>query len=552
MSNVSEFPHSGRGSLRQRTWCIVLTLVLVAALSLVAIPTPAQAAELPTAQAQQTLAATGELPGIDGPIPIDENSHPFNGAAWQNKPIDLAAYGFVEEEYFINGKANVYDWVPGTDYELSTTSSADYTTRALVRQPADRRDFSGKVVVEIINMSAGYDWTAMWSALWESIVANGDAYIGITSKPNVFDGMKRFDNARYERLSMPNPVPPEQQACGTSPGDPNYDPNLSTAYENGLIWDILSQTGALLKSKDQRNPLPKPAKRVFLTGESQSGNYAITYFKWFQNGAKHKKHGKKAPYDGYLLEAAVNPTPTSAHVGAPINQCANITNPLPADDPQLTTIPGRGVPLMMLQSQWDYWPIRGYERKPDSNTKTDMSRTWELAGAHHGWEWQYLYGDANAADLIKAGFWDPASYAWSCGPNNPEVPLYMAEKAAYAHLDRWAQTNGRIAPPTAEPIRNDGGEVFDQYGNVEGGLRLPMLQAPVASYGVGKYALSGDCPEIQPLSTEQLGTLYSSKADYVAQYTAAADNLVRRGYLLAGDAEKLIAQAQQVATIPGG
>jgi len=46
------------------------------------------------------------------------------------------------------------------------------------------------------------------------------------------------------------------------------------------------------------------------------------------------------------------------------------------------------------------------------------------------WEWQYLYGDACAADLLAAGFWDPATYDWHTTVDNPEVPLYMVEKAA--------------------------------------------------------------------------------------------------------------------------
>src|SRR2546429_147515 len=28
-------------------------------------------------------------------LPVTEESHPFNGAAWQNKPINLARYGYV-------------------------------------------------------------------------------------------------------------------------------------------------------------------------------------------------------------------------------------------------------------------------------------------------------------------------------------------------------------------------------------------------------------------------------------------------------------------------
>ena len=43
--------------------------------------------------------------------------------------------------------------------------------------------------------------------------------------------MVRFDAERYGRLSMANPLPPDQQTCGTLPDDPNYDANLSKLYE---------------------------------------------------------------------------------------------------------------------------------------------------------------------------------------------------------------------------------------------------------------------------------------------------------------------------------
>ena len=36
------------------------------------------------------------------------------------------------------------------------------------------KHFTGRVAVEIINMTSAYDWTANWGALWETIVKKGD------------------------------------------------------------------------------------------------------------------------------------------------------------------------------------------------------------------------------------------------------------------------------------------------------------------------------------------------------------------------------------------
>lgn len=475
------------------------------------------------------------LPEVTGPVPVTADSHIFNGAAWQVEPIILEDYGFVEEEFFISGAANVYDWVPGGDFTPDILRSGDYTTRITVRRPADMSEFSGRVVVEMINPTAYYDWTAMWAALWERVVANGDVYVGISSKPAVFGALQAFDPDRYAPLSMANPLPADQQLCGTLPGDEDFDPNLSREYENGLIWDALSQLSALLRSDGAENPLGAPARLVFLTGESQTGNYAFTYYRYIHPAASA---ALGAPvFDGYLTEAAVHST------GSPIHQCAE---PLPEGDAQLD-LPGRGVPLMMINSQWDFFPARGTPRKPDSATAEDMSVQWELAGSHHGWKWQYMYGDARQEDLGRAGMlewgeWQP----WTCEPGRIEVPLYMAEKAMYEAMIDWVEQG--IVPPSAPLIDTgaDGAVAYDANGTATGGLRFPMIAVPVASYGEGQALLSEGCPEIEPFPAERLAELYGDRESYLQRYSAATWELVRAGFLLPEDVPALLAEAAAV------
>ena len=50
------------------------------------------------------------VPTVSGPLSQTEANHAFGGAAYTLKPEDLKAGGFVEEEFFVSGKANVYDW----------------------------------------------------------------------------------------------------------------------------------------------------------------------------------------------------------------------------------------------------------------------------------------------------------------------------------------------------------------------------------------------------------------------------------------------------------
>lgn len=481
-------------------------------------------------------ASAQTLPEVFGPVAVTTESHIFNGAAWQVEPIILEDFGYLEEEFFISGPSNVYELAADGSFVPEVLRGGDYTTRIIIRRPADMSEFSGRVVIEMINPSALYDWTAMWAALWERVVSNGDIYVGITSKPAVFPALLAFDEQRYAPLSMPNPLPAEQQECGQLPGEDGFSPNLSREYENGLIWDAVTQLSNLLRSDDPSNPVGAAARQVFLTGESQTGNYAFTYYRYFHETASEALGSPI--FDGYLLEAAVST------IGAPIHQCAE---EITEDDPRWE-LPGRGVPLMMINSAWDAFPVRGTPRKPDSNTSDDMSVLWELAGSNHGWRWQYLYGDADHGDLAAAGMIteDAAWEAWECAPGRIEVPLYMAEKAMYEAMIRWIDFG--VAPPTAPVLDIDaaGGVVMDEDQIPLGGLRLPMVEVPVSTYGPGLATLSGDCAEMQMFSTEDLLARYGNRDSYLGLYEQSVWSLVRRGFLLPEDAGALIMQAEQV------
>ena len=529
---------------RKATTLAVSALVLAGLLA----PTGSSASATPTGQPLSTselrgLVNTHDLPTTDL-LPVTADSHPFNGAAWQNKPINLARYGYVEREYLLSSESNVYDWTPNGNFEPTVLRTGDVTTRMLVRRPKNMKTWSGKVNVEIINMSAGYDWTAVWSALWERTLGDHDIYVGITGKPNVLPGMQQLDPERYADLSWDNPLPADEQTCGTLPGDDGYDPNKSKLYENGLVWDLLTQTGRLLKSASPENPLGARARQVILTGESQSANFLLTYYRFFTPSAV-LPNGKPI-FDGYFAETQVG------LAGSPINQCAT---PLALDDDQ-RVFPNRRAPWAAINSQWDYDGARRWDAPVDSNTPGAKHAFWELAGSHHGWEWQYLYGDANAEDLLAAGFWDPATYAWSCGPNNPEVPLYMSEKALFKQLQRWIETGKapsrapRILHSAVDPGDGfDDKTIYDGLGNAMGGIRYPMVAAPVAAFGVGQYALTGDCPEIVPFDDATLDALYPTRQNYLEQYDSATAQLLRQGFVLREDVAKLRSIARKVTSV---
>ncbi len=137
----------------------------------------------------------------------------------------------------------------------------------------------------------------------------------------------------------------------------------------------------------------------------------------------------------------------------------------------------------------------------------------------------------------------------------------MAEKALYRDLLKWIKVGRKPpVPQHIESVPNDpsigfgvfrDSAVYDKYGNAKGGLRLPMIKVPVASYGEGHYVLTppDGMAEIVPFSADVLAKLYPTKNVYVNKFKHAAMRLVQRRYLLPADAHKLVRQAKK-AVIP--
>lgn len=484
------------------------------------------------------------LPQVEGPIPVTNTSHPFSGAAWQTTPIDLEEYGYVEEEYYISGNANVYEAIPHSDYETRVLRSGDYTTRILVRRPINmKKAFSGDVAVEIMNMTAQFDVPFDWGAMWEKIVADGDVWVGVTGKPNVIPALQSFDAERYAEMSFDNPLPPEEQTCGTFPGAPSYNPNSSRLYENGLAYDMFSQLGALVRSNSEDNPLfgagherhkREKVRNVFLIGESQSAFYLVRYYKWITPRAVLPSG--KPVFDGYLGQDAIN---FGRSLGVDLNQC----DPnLAADDPQ-RHMPARRQPFVGESSEGIY--PRNPEFPTNVNTPNGKRWFWVLTGVSHENQWMFDV-DPRAED-IEAAVPEFAFPHVDCGPEKPEPGFDMVEPALYEHLKRWAE-DGRQAPPAAPDLVVDenGDYVRDADGNVLGGLRLPELQVPAATY-IGGFLLSreNNCLDnIIPFSQSRLDELYSSHNDYVRKYRKATNDLVKEGFVLRMTAKEMIERAE--------
>ena len=174
---------------------------------------------------------TGSRAGGHGADPVDRDVAPVRRRRRTNSCRRTSpSVGYVEEEYFVSGKANVYEW-PQAGPAVVRTADAPYTTRMLVRRPINPADSSGNVVVEMLNPSNHFDINIGWAIMRKHFVRTGDTWVGITSRPNNVTALRNFDPQRYAALNWANPLPvghpdsarspasrpaPSAASCGTS------------------------------------------------------------------------------------------------------------------------------------------------------------------------------------------------------------------------------------------------------------------------------------------------------------------------------------------------
>ena len=86
----------------------------------------------------------------------------------------------------------------------------------------------------------------------------------------------------------------------------------------------------------------------------------------------------------------------------------------------------------------------------------------------------------------------------------------------------------------------------DEHGNARGGIRLPQLEAPVATLSGEPGGGPGFCSLFgftTAFDGARLSSLYPTHQDYVKAFSKATDKLQRDGFLLPGDAKEAKAEA---------
>jgi hypothetical protein len=435
---------------------------------------------------------------------------------------------YVEEEFLVSGDATVYTYEeqPRRGVVLPRDLDVPYKTRLMVRRPADPADANGTVVVEWWNSTGGFDIAPVWDASAEFFAREGWTYVGITNSnvPIAFlQGGCRLGGViqvarcrtRYATLSLP---------------------------ENGQAWDMVSQIVHAIRQGGASSPIPAayPIGRVFHAGQSQQGGSIVTYASDFHFPDN----------DGYFVQVAafgrrINFGPVCGDAGAPAYPAC--TPALQGTDRFVRTdLP---VPVIQALSETDVSIGFGGATEGGRQADTRTFRYYEMAGAAH-------VGIHIGVDLIPnlLSLEDACLHPLNSHADGPVFGAYLLN-AMWKNLER--QVTERVPPPAGKPISLvDGVIERDEFGNAVGGLRLPELDVPLATYlgsnelnednipgiltGVIDQlrlfcALAGSYFELTP---EEVTELYRS-GEYARRYRQRLGLLVARRFLLAEDAAKL-------------
>jgi hypothetical protein len=408
---------------------------------------------------------------------------------------------YTEAEFMVSGTAGAYSG-PATGPVAPLPESTPFATRILVRMPSDAASFSGRVVIEPFNTSAGADLDVVWLRSHALLQAQGDVWVGVTGRAASAGSLERLDPDRYSSLDLPT---------------------------NDIQWDILRQIGGALKQGDPTPLGQLPVDYLYMVGFSQSGIDVATFAMAF-NAATRMEDGS-AVYDGYL---------PAGHSGvvAPIQSGTAVI-------PAFESVPlgPVDVPVIDVETQTDVAGFLGEispgnvytslghagVRRDDSDADDDKYRLYELAGAPH------------------------ATRIPGCEGTPSDFPTSAFIRSALVTLQGWAEAGQ--APPMGARLELESQDAvsvvaLDEVGNALGGVRSPHIDVPLFRYDA--HSVPGVFCQLSgtqtPLAADQLASRYGSVDDYLAAFTESLDQAIEDGWLLERDREDLLAEQTGAAS----
>jgi len=414
---------------------------------------------VPTAVALPTLSA-----------PITRPGAMFDSAPSQAGGLDATHFRYRTTEYFVSG----------------TADGKPYTSRVVVRQPADDDRFSGLVLAESMHVSGAahaFEYTSGY------VMDSGHAAVEIlTTSPQQFVA---FNAPRYERLKI----------------------------EDGQQNEIIAQVGALMRS--DKGPLDRlPVRKMVMSGTSMSSGTLINYLPAHM---VFRTPDMQRIFDGFL------PTSTGAtirEIDVPLIEMptmheveTNVPRRQDSDEPgkqfRLYEVAGIG----HVDSRDNVRLLPNPCTKPLS---TFLTQAYFAVGLHHLFRWvdegiappraprilldRDTGNDGSAMALDAHG--NPLG-----GIRNPYVDVPTA---------KYAPVNTAVDPVIANP---------SEYVKVNG-LQGAQIMCRLSAYQ-------------EPFSAAKLRELHGSKREYLHEFEARLDELERQGWSLPVYREAILADVSR-------
>lgn len=397
--------------------------------------------------------------------------------------------GYVEEEFIVSGSGRIFAYDDEGEAAVKA-SGIPWTTRVLVRRPADPRRASGWAFVEAMHPELGRPFA--WRNGVDYFSRKGDTWIGITTTRNL---ILYGDGDPLSRLQKSDPI--RYAWLGFGPG----------GNEGGLNWDVLAAVGQAAKAGKFTPGIP--VRKTILGGWSGSGALTLFFTNTFH--MRERMAGGAPIFDAILLGEPGWYPRINSESGDLIAYDAR-QRPARVD-----------VPVISVNSSAPIEFGMPFRPRADSDDPKSRYRAYEIAGADHRGAREPMNGDLSTL----------------CGAAQSNFPLHFYYSLAIDHLKRWADEG--VAPPASQPIAIDryGYVVKDANGNSVGGVRSTQLDVPVARYYQTHEARLVACRgggRMDPFTPAELRKRYGSHDGYVARVKARAAELVRQGWLMPEDA----------------
>jgi hypothetical protein len=434
--------------------------------------------------------AASTLPSSPTAVALPTITAPIGGpgsmfeSLMQLKPgDDMAHFRYEVTEYFVSGTAN----------------GQPYTTRVVIRKPADAGRFSGLVLAESMHPSGN-----AWMFHFTHRYSMSEGHIGLDVLTSTHEPFVEFNEQRYKSLRV---------GAGQAP-------------------EILAQVGALMKSKD--SPIAAyRLRKMILAGTSASAAVVVNYL------PAHTvlRLADMSPiYDGFM------PTSTGATIAA---QFASGGTARPVD-----------VPIVQVPTMTEVASANVTARQ-DSDAPGTQFRVYEFPGMAHIDSRDAAAYYPNPCKLPISRFPMAAymsvalDHLWKWvdkGTVPPRADRMLVDRSeandgSLMALDEYGNPRGGIRNPYVDvpikafAVRNAGASPPVPNAHPFVASRTPEAQAQLC--GLAGYEVA--------LSPAQLKKLYKDPKTYRARVEKRLDELTKQGWSLPVYREVILADAAAVS-----